>query len=109
MDDLLTRMLAIDKQGNAVVEAAEAEAVKIREAASAAQAQETEAFSAKLSEELEGIVEGIEQAAVASAEAEREKELSLVSEQLPARAAAFREALSGQEGRLLKVLLGAEG
>ena len=105
MDDLLTRMLAIDKQGNAVVEAAEAEAVKIREAASAAQAQETEAFSAKLSEELEGI----EQAAVASAEAERAKELSLVSEQLPARAAAFREALSGQEGRLLKVLLGAEG
>ena len=78
MDDLLTRMLAIDKQGNAVVEEAEAEAVKIREAASAAQAQETEAFSAKLSEELAGI----EQAAVDAAEAERAKELALVSEQV---------------------------
>ena len=104
MDDLLTRMLAIDKQGNAVVEEAEAEAVKIREAASAAQAQETEAFSAKLSEELAGV----EQAAVDAAEAERAKELALVSEQLPSRASAFRRALSGQEERLLRVLLGAE-
>ena len=47
-------------------------------------------------------------AGVDAAEAERAKELALVSEQLPSRASAFRRALSGQEERLLRVLLGAE-
>lgn len=102
MDDVLERMLAVEKQGNAVIKDAEELAVKLREEASARLAAEKADFSAALAQECASI----ESAAVASAEAQRETELAAARNELPGRLQKFSSALSGQRSALLERLMG---
>lgn len=88
MDDLLSRMLEIEQQGNAAVKDAEARAVTIREEGAAAVAQANSEFSQRLAQECAAIEESV----IAKAEEERRQELAVAASQLPGDGAAFDQA-----------------
>ena len=105
MDDLLQRMLEVDREGDAVVQAAEKRAAAIREENASALAREESEFADALAKECADTVAQ----AVAEAEAQREAELLASEEALQRRAEAFRVAIAEQRGTLLRELLGIHG
>ena len=105
MDDLLQRLLAVDKQGDSAVKAAEEKAVQLREASAARIA----ALNAEFSKSLAAECAAVEAAAVDDAEKRREKELSAARKELAARRARLEAALSPQKAAFLEALLGLDG
>lgn len=105
MDDLLQRLLAVDRQGDSAVKAAEEKAVQLREASAARIAALNAAFSKELSAECAAV----EAAAVEEAERQRDKELAAAKAELSSRRARLEAALSPRRPAFLEALLGLEG
>ena len=105
MDDLLQRLLAVDRQGDSAVKAAEEKAVQLREASAARIA----ALNAEFAKSLASECAAIEEEAVATAERRREEELSSARAQMPSRRARLEAALEPRKAAFLEALLGLDG
>ena len=102
MDDLLKRLLEIDRQGDDAVKAAEEQAVKMREESAAQLAARNADFAKALSEQCAVI----EQHAVTEAEARRRDELAQADQKVARQGEAFAAALKPLQGKFLDELLG---
>jgi len=104
MDDLLQRLLAVDRQGDSSVKEAEEKAISLREAAAARLA----ALNAEFAKSLASECAAIEASAVTEAENRRASELSAARKELAARRARLAKALAPWKARFLEELLGLD-
>ena len=102
MNDLLQRLLAVDKQGDNTIKEAEEKAVQLREAAAARIASMNADFSKALAAECAAI----EKAAVDEAQRQRSADLVAAQQQVAARRSDFAKALAPCRPQLLEELLG---
>lgn len=102
MDDLLSRMLEIEEQGNAAVKEAEARAVEIRKESSAELAKLNSEFSAALAKECSDM----ESAALEEGQREYDSVIAAAAEKVEQSEAAFRKVIEPCEDRLYRQLLG---
>jgi len=102
MNDLLQRLLAVDKQGDEAIKAAEEKAVQLREAA----ATRIAAMNADFSKALTAECAAIEKAAIEEAQRQRAAELVAAQQQVAAKRSDFAKALAPCQPRLLEELLG---
>lgn len=102
MDDLLSRMLEIEAQGNAEVKNAEEQAARIREESSAELARINSEFSGELVRQCQEIE------AEVMAEARQEHDAIIAEAEARAREGAvkFAAVIDGQEERLYREVLG---
>ena len=98
MDDLLSRMLEIEAQGNAEVKNAEEQAARIREESSAELARINSEFSGELVRQCQEIE--------AEVMAEARQEHDAIIAEAEARAVKFAAVIDGQEERLYREVLG---
>ncbi len=101
MEELLERMLAVDQEGESLVKAAEAEALKIREESTRALAEKSAAESRALAEECRILGEQI----LDNARQKRSEALEKATRQLSPRGESFSRDLEAYRPRLLKELL----
>ncbi len=101
MEDVLERMLAVDRQGEALVKQAEAEALRIREESTRSLAEASGTASRALAEECAALEAGI----LESAQKERAAALAKSEAELPRRGAAFSKELEGYRRTLLRELM----
>lgn len=101
MEDVLERMLAVDRQGEALVKQAEEEAQRIREESARALAESSGTASRALAEECAALEAGI----LESAQKERAAALAKSEAELPRRGAAFSKELEAHRRTLLRELM----
>lgn len=105
MDDLLQRLLAVDRQGDSAVKAAEEKAVQLREASAARIA----ALNAEFAKGLAAECAALEADAVSEAKRRREEELSAARAEMSSRRARLETALAPRKAAFMKALLGLDG
>ena len=92
MDDILKRLMDVERQAAAIVTAAEAEALRLQEAGRQQATAEAQRLRAELADEVRQAVT----ARLAAAESEKAAALRQAEERLQRRAQAFAQALQAR-------------